>query len=53
MKERITITINKELLEWLDKNIANKIFANRSHALEFLIMQKIREEKNEEGKFLQ
>lgn len=37
MKERITITIDKELLEWLDMNIEKKIFANRSHGFEFLI----------------
>lgn len=37
MKERITITIDKILLKWIDKKISEKIFANRSHALEFLI----------------
>ena len=36
MKERITITIDKDLLEWVDKKIEGKIFANRSHALEVL-----------------
>ena len=51
MKERITITIDKGLLKWLDENIANKVFANRSHALEFLMMQKIKEGKNEKGNF--
>lgn len=45
MKERITITIDKELLDWLDKRIDEKIFANRSHGIEFLIKQKM-EEKN-------
>ena len=37
MKERITITIDKELLNWLDKKIEEKIFANRSHGLEYLM----------------
>jgi len=37
MKERITITIDKELLDWLDARVKSKIFANRSHGLEFLI----------------
>lgn len=46
MKERITITIDKELLVWLDKKIERKIFANRSHGLEFLIEKKI---KNGDG----
>jgi len=46
VKERITITIDKELLDWLDRKIDEKVFANRSHGLEFLIKRKI-EEKNE------
>ncbi len=45
MKERITVTIDKELLDWLDKKIKLKIFANRSHGLEFLIKNKMIEEK--------
>ncbi len=45
MKERITVTVDKDLLKWVDKNIDTKIFANRSHAMEFLIKQKILEEK--------
>lgn len=50
MKERITITLDKELLEWVDKKILEKVFANRSHAFEFLVMQRIREE-NEKKDF--
>ncbi|MBD3354748.1 hypothetical protein GF361_02055 [Candidatus Woesearchaeota archaeon] len=46
MKERITVTIDKELLRWLDKNIDKKIFANRSHGFEYLIKRKIEKEKN-------
>jgi metal-responsive CopG/Arc/MetJ family transcriptional regulator len=45
VKERITITIDKELLNWLDKKIKEKVFANRSHGVEFLIKHKM-EEKN-------
>lgn len=45
MKERITVTIDKELLDWIDKKIEQKIFANRSHGLEFLIKNKMIEEK--------
>jgi len=45
MKERITITMDKELLKWIDNKIKERIFANRSHGLEFLIKQKMDEEK--------
>jgi len=42
VKERITVTIDKELLSWLDSKIGDKTFANRSHGLEFLIARKIK-----------
>lgn len=45
MKERITITIDKELLNWLDERIGNRVFANRSHGLEFLIKNKINKDE--------
>jgi metal-responsive CopG/Arc/MetJ family transcriptional regulator len=48
MKDRITITVDKELLAWLDAKIEERIFANRSHGVEYLIRQKIKQEK--EGK---
>ena len=45
MKERITITVDKDLLEWIDNKIARKVFANRSHALEVLALTAIQEEE--------
>ncbi|MFH1316518.1 MAG: ribbon-helix-helix domain-containing protein [Candidatus Woesearchaeota archaeon] len=45
MKERITVTLDKELLNWLDKRISEKVFANRSHGFEFLIRRKIEESR--------
>jgi metal-responsive CopG/Arc/MetJ family transcriptional regulator len=44
MKERITITLDKELLNWLDAKVDAKVFANRSHGFEFLIKRKVLEE---------
>lgn len=44
MKERITVTIDKQLLDWLDRQIDERVFANRSHGFEFLIMEKVKEE---------
>ena len=52
MKERITITIEKEFLDWLDKKSDLKIFANRSHGFEFLIksaqLKDVKESKPDE-----
>ncbi len=45
MKERITVTIDKELLKWLDEKIEEKIFANRSHGFEYLIKRAMENKK--------
>jgi metal-responsive CopG/Arc/MetJ family transcriptional regulator len=47
MKERITITLDKGILKWLDSKVDEKIFANRSHGFEFLIAE---QERRERGK---
>jgi len=44
-KERISITIRKEFLEWLDKKVSDLRYASRSHAIESLIDEKIKGEK--------
>ena len=53
MKERITITLDKELLRWLDKKIEEKVFANRSHGFEFLIKKKIQLQHQNQGGYSQ
>ena len=45
MKERISITIDQDLLQWVDQKVAAKVFANRSHALEFLALKAMQEEE--------
>jgi metal-responsive CopG/Arc/MetJ family transcriptional regulator len=47
MRERITITIDRELLEWIDRRVKSRIFANRSHGFEFLIEKKVRRDEGE------
>ena len=41
MKERISLTIDKELLGWMDSKVKDKTFANRSHGFEYLIKRKM------------
>ena len=43
-KERITITVDKTLLQWLDLMVDSKTFASRSHGFEFLLKRKIDDE---------
>jgi len=49
-KERITITIDSEILTWLDSEVDNKVFANRSHGLEFLMQNEIDHERKNNSK---
>lgn len=44
-KVRVSASLDKELLKWLDKQIKNKKFANRSHGIEYCIQTAINLEK--------
>ncbi len=46
MKERITITIDKDLLDWLDSKVSDRTFANRSHGFEYVIQRRIDEDRS-------
>ena len=46
MKERITVTLDLETLKWVDSMIDERVFANRSHAFEYLIKRKMVEEED-------
>jgi metal-responsive CopG/Arc/MetJ family transcriptional regulator len=47
VRERVSITLPKELLEWIDKKIEARTYANRSHAIEVLILEAMKREKKE------
>jgi len=36
-RSRVSVTIDKKFLDWVDKMIEEKIFANRSHAFEYAL----------------
>jgi len=41
MKDKVTITIDKDLVEWMDVRIMKRKFANRSHCFEYLISEQM------------
>jgi Arc/MetJ-type ribon-helix-helix transcriptional regulator len=43
----ISVTLPKECVEWLDKKVESRVYANRSHALEVLILEAKKNEKKE------
>ncbi len=41
MKEKITITVSTEILDWIDKKIGEREFGSRSHAFELGVYKMI------------
>jgi Arc/MetJ-type ribon-helix-helix transcriptional regulator len=46
-RQKVTITVEKRLLEWIDKEVEKFRFRNRSHAFEYAIAKLIESEKKE------
>jgi Arc/MetJ-type ribon-helix-helix transcriptional regulator len=46
-KQKVTVTIEKKLLDWTDKQIQSFRFRNRSHALEYALAKLVESEKKE------
>lgn len=44
-KQRVTISISKDVLEWIDRQVKNRNFKDRSHAIEKMIYDKMQEKK--------
>ena len=43
MKEKISITVEKETIEAIEREIAEGTFRNRSHAIEFAVKKMMRD----------
>jgi len=44
VRERVSITLPKECVEWIDKKVEKRTYANRSHAIEVFILEAIEKE---------
>jgi metal-responsive CopG/Arc/MetJ family transcriptional regulator len=47
VRERVSITLPKDCLAWIDQKIEGRTYANRSHAIEVLIFEAMKNEKKE------
>lgn len=47
-KKLVTITLSKEVLDWIDEQIKTRRFASRSHAIDYVIARFMKEEKKHE-----
>jgi len=42
VRERVSITLPKECIEWLDNQVESRTYHNRSHAIEVLILKEMK-----------
>jgi len=47
-KKLVTITVSKEVLDWIDEKIKTRKFASRSHAIDYIVAKFIKEKGDEE-----
>ena len=44
-KIRTWVYLDEEILKWIYKKVKEKVYANKSHCFEALVMEKIKSEK--------
>ena len=42
---KTSVTLEKELLEWIDKKVEEGIYASRSHAVRYALMELMKRKK--------
>jgi len=42
-RERVSITLPKECVEWIDKKVKSRVYSNRSHAIEVIILDSMKQ----------
>lgn len=45
MKSKISVTVDKKIVDWIDEQVKTQRFRNRSHAVELALMEFIKTEK--------
>jgi hypothetical protein len=45
MKSKISVTVDKQIVDWIDRQVETQRFRNRSHAVEVALMRYIETEK--------
>jgi len=44
-KSVVSITVDREVLRWISSKVEERVFASRSHAFEYAVMQLMKNEK--------
>ena len=43
VRQRVSVTLPKECVLWIDKKVKARVYGNRSHAIEVLILDRMKE----------
>jgi len=52
MKKSVSVTLDKELTEWIDKQVDTQKYRNRSHLIELAVMKFREAEKRQQEREL-
>ena len=44
VRERVSVTLPRSCIEWIDKQVEARAYHNRSHAVEVSIIEKVKRE---------
>jgi metal-responsive CopG/Arc/MetJ family transcriptional regulator len=47
MKEKMSVTVEKNLVEWIDSQVKTQRFRNRSHGVEVALRKYVEEDKKQ------
>jgi len=45
-RQKVTVTVDKQIVEWLDREVSKRRFRNRSHGFEYALA-KLKEKREE------
>jgi len=48
-KGKLSVSVDKESIDYIDQEIKKKRFASRSHAVDFILAEWVRKEKQKKG----
>ena len=46
VKQRLQVTVREGIVKWIDQEVKTLRFASRSHAIEYALLQLMKQEKN-------
>ena len=52
VKSAVCVTVDRKLLKWINTKIKEKVFASRSHAVEYAVTQLMKNDGQTQGRHI-